>query len=399
MFPFPELIKVFVHKIGESESKSIISTYLLDRQFKLMEKPSRAKMKQKHVELQGGDEEDNDSAEEERDLERYDDEDDDDISELKPELIVPLDRKTGELLLEIEDLPESFKAMKLKDKLLEGLDEYGIDEPYPIIQVSNDFLTNKRDCLIRTVPGSEADRITLYCMSILQCIEIDEDKPIKCQAVILCPSSGAIEQAFECITVMGAALNVEVFGAIENFLSDEDKEILDVGVHVVIGTPKLMSLLCTDKLIDPNDLTFVVIDSAEKMAEAGYIEDIADTFQKIPEPKLKADEWDKAILEEGRRRIQTQLAIFCTVVTSETESLARKYTKDLLYLSYMDSKEYAIMHDEEYYGSSDEDDIDDEDIDDEDDDDDDDDDDEEEDSDKYSDYDDNDDDDDTESDE
>ena len=124
MFPFPELIKVFVHKIGESESKSIISTYLLDRQFKLMEKPSRAKMKQKHVELQGGDEEDNDSAEEERDLERYDDEDDDDISELKPELIVPLDRKTGELLLEIEDLPESFKAMKLKDKLLEGLDEY-----------------------------------------------------------------------------------------------------------------------------------------------------------------------------------------------------------------------------------------------------------------------------------
>ena len=41
---------------------------------------------------------------------------------------------------------------------------------------------------------------------------------------------------------------------------------------------------------------------------------------------------------------------------------------------YMDSKEYAIMHDEEYYGSSDEDDIDDEDIDDEDDDDDDDDD-------------------------
>merc|ERR1711871_776949 len=198
---------------------------------------------------------------------------------------------------------------------------------------------------------------------------------------------------------MGAEFNVEVFGAIENFLSDEDKQILISGVHVVIGTPKLMSLLCTNNIIYPEDLTLVVIDSAEEMFEAGYIEDIADTFHTIPEAKLRADEWDTAILVEGRRRIQAQLAIFCTVVTAETESLARKYTKDLLYLSYVDSKEYAMMHDEEYYGSSDEDDIDDEDIDDEDDDDDDDDDDEEEDSDKYSDYDDNDDDDDTESDE
>ena len=64
---------------------------------------------------------------------------------------------------------------------------------------------------------------------------------------------------------------------------------------------------------------------------------------------------EKAILEEGRRRIQTQLAIFCTDVTAETELLARKYSKDLLYLSYMDSKEYAILHNESYYGSSDDD--------------------------------------------
>ena len=353
-----DLIRVFVHKIGESESKSIISTYLLDRQFKLLEKTSGAKAKQNHAEaLHGGIElgEGSDTEDDEKDLERYDDDDCGGVDDLTPELIVPLDKKTGELLLEIEDLPLTFEAMKLKENLLVGLDEYGIDEPFPIVQVSADFLINKRDCLIRTIPGSEADRITLYCMSILQCIETNDNVPITCQAIILCPSGEVIEQVFECITVMGAPLDVEVFGAVENFLSVDDKDILFAGVHVVIGTPKLISLLCTEKIINPEDLTFVVIDSAEEMFEGGYIEDIADTFHSIPEAKLKADEWDKAILEEGRRRIQTQLAIFCTDVTAETELLARKYSKDLLYLSYMDSKEYAILHNESYYGSSDDD--------------------------------------------
>ena len=352
-----DLIKVFVQKIGESESKSIISTYLLDRQFKLLEKPSRAKVKQNFAEPQrgGGIEADvgSDTEDDDKELERYED-DNSAIDELRPELIVPLDRKTGELLLEIEDLPLTFEAMKLKEELLIGLDEYGIEEPFPILQVSTDFLINKRDCLIRTIPGSEVDRIVLYCMSILQCIETSNNVPITCQAIILCPSGEVIEKVFDCITTMGAPLDVEVFGAVENFLSDDDKEILDAGVHVVIGTPKLMSLLCADKIINPDNLTFVVIDSAEEMSEAGYMEDIADTFHTIPEAKLKADEWDKAILEEGRRRIQTQLAILCTNVTAETELLARKYSKDLLYLSYMDSKEYASVHNENYYESSDE---------------------------------------------
>ena len=52
-----------------------------------------------------------------------------------------------------------------------------------------------------------------------------------------------------------------------------------------------------------------------------------DLFQCIPEAPLSADEWDKAILEEGRRRIRTQLCIFSTDVTPEVETMVRRYTK------------------------------------------------------------------------
>ena len=111
------------------------------------------------------------------------------------------------------------------------------------------------------------------------------------------------------------------------------------------------------------------------MSEAGYMDDIAECFGNIPELPLSAEEWDKTIFEEGRRRIRNQLMIFTSDVSESVQTLAKRYTKsNLMYLSFMNSKEFARHNGEKYAGSSDseDDDDDDEDDDDEDDDDDDD---------------------------
>ena len=89
------------------------------------------------------------------------------------------------------------------------------------------------------------------------------------------------------------------------------------------------------------------------MEEVGFVQDIADAFSNIPEAPLSADEWDKDILEEGRRRIRTQLMIFGCDMTDSVHGIARRYTKDLLYLSFMSSKEYAIHRGEKWDGSDD----------------------------------------------
>lgn len=98
--------------------------------------------------------------------------------------------------------------MGLKEGVLQGIDDYGLDVPAPILQVSTDFLVHERDCLIRTTSDGNADRIALYCLSILQNIDTESEK-IECQALILCPTGDVIEQVFECITTMGGALGVE----------------------------------------------------------------------------------------------------------------------------------------------------------------------------------------------
>ena len=90
-------------------------------------------------------------------------------------------------------------------------------------------------------------------MTILQRIDTQSDK-ILCQSIILCPNAEVIEQVFECLTTMGAGLKIEVFGAVENFLSEDDEEIFEVGVHVVIATPKLISFLLKENFVDAKEL-------------------------------------------------------------------------------------------------------------------------------------------------
>ena len=53
---------------------------------------------------------------------------------------------------------------------------------------------------------------------------------------------------------MGAALKIEVFGAVENYITEEDKELFELGVHVVIATPKLISVLMKEKYVKAVDL-------------------------------------------------------------------------------------------------------------------------------------------------
>lgn len=87
-----------------------------------------------------------------------------------------------------------------------------------------------------------SDRIALYCMSVLQRIDTTAE-PIQCQAIILCPSGDVVESVFGTLTTMGGPSKIEVFGAVDDFLSEEDAEVFEIGVHVVIAMPALVSTL------------------------------------------------------------------------------------------------------------------------------------------------------------
>jgi superfamily II DNA/RNA helicase len=79
-------------------------------------------------------------------------------------------------------------------------------------------------------------------MAILQQIDT-ETVPISCQAIILCPSGEVVEQVFDALTRMGGPSGIEVFGAVDDSLSEEDVEVFEIGVHVVIAMPSLVSTL------------------------------------------------------------------------------------------------------------------------------------------------------------
>lgn len=158
-----DLIKIFVAKVGESESKSMISTYLLDRQFHMLTKskaPTPASGVAAAAAALSGPA---NPLEEILGEESEDEVEDPQSTVLTPELVVPIDVKTGlansifnalsrqtlfsltacmcrtgEMLLEgIEDMPESFEDMTLREEVLAGVRECGLLDVCPLIQVYN----------------------------------------------------------------------------------------------------------------------------------------------------------------------------------------------------------------------------------------------------------------------
>ena len=90
-----DLIKIFVAKVGESESKSMISTYLLDRQFQMLTK-SKTPIPASGVAVAVATLKGPANPLEEILKEESEDEAEDPQSNvLTPELVVPIDVKTG----------------------------------------------------------------------------------------------------------------------------------------------------------------------------------------------------------------------------------------------------------------------------------------------------------------
>jgi len=99
-----DLIKIFVAKVGESESKSMISTYLLDRQFNMITKskaPTAASGVAAAAQALSGPVNHLDAVVGEDDEEEAEEGENENLT---PELVIPIDIKTGIALCDFSKL-------------------------------------------------------------------------------------------------------------------------------------------------------------------------------------------------------------------------------------------------------------------------------------------------------
>jgi translation initiation factor 4A len=176
-----------------------------------------------------------------------------------------------------DEVADSFDEMGLSEKLLRGIYGYGFEKPSAIQQRAIIPCIKKNDVIAQAQSGT--GKTATFSIAILQQINIDV---IDCQALILAPTRELATQIQKVVMSLGEYLNVECHACIGGTNIREDIRRLEVGCHIVVGTPGRVHDMISRKVLRPNSIKIFVLDEADEMLSRGFKDQIQDVFKELP---------------------------------------------------------------------------------------------------------------------
>jgi len=103
----------------------------------------------------------------------------------------------------------------------------------------------------------------------------------ECQALILAPTRELAQQIQKVVMSLGDYMGAQCHACIGGTSVREDMRKLDVGQHIVVGTPGRVFDMISRKVLRPNDIKQFVLDEADEMLSRGFKDQIYDVFRHL----------------------------------------------------------------------------------------------------------------------
>ena len=177
---------------------------------------------------------------------------------------------------------ENFKELGLIDELLLAIKQSGFMEPTRIQELTLPLILGGRDLLIEAQTGS--GKTACFALPILQQISLNKQIDKKSiQALILTPTrelalqvSGAFYRFGEFLTSKVSTLTIIGGESIE-----QQTRALEDGVDIVVATPGRLLDLIGQKVLNLNDIKFLVLDEADKILDLGFAAELDLVLSEI----------------------------------------------------------------------------------------------------------------------
>ncbi|MEX0684531.1 MAG: DEAD/DEAH box helicase [Balneolales bacterium] len=176
----------------------------------------------------------------------------------------------------------SFIDFKLNEKVEMGLKDVGFDKPTPIQEKCIPLILEGHDVLASAQTGT--GKTAAFVLPILH--HIINNKKTGIQALILTPTRELAQQIDEQFFSLGyhtGLTTVTVYGGGGGYSQQE--KALKKGVNIVVATPgRLLDHIKTGSF-DFNNLSFLVLDEADRMLDMGFIPDVQRIIKALPEKR------------------------------------------------------------------------------------------------------------------
>jgi ATP-dependent RNA helicase DeaD len=180
--------------------------------------------------------------------------------------------------------PSGFDDLGLAAPILAAVREVGYESPSPIQRAAIPPLLEGKDVLGQAQTGT--GKTAAFALPLLSRLDLKLAHP---QILVLTPTRELAIQVAEAMQTYARHLKgfhvLPVYGGQG---MDFQLKQLRRGVHVVVGTPGRIQDHLRRKTLKLDRLSAVVLDEADEMLRMGFIEDVEDILEHMPEEKQVA---------------------------------------------------------------------------------------------------------------
>lgn len=172
----------------------------------------------------------------------------------------------------------SFEDLEIDPEIIRGLFGYGFETPSPIQKKGIVPFLKGHDIIAQAQSGT--GKTATFSLGVLG--RLDKNKR-ESQALILAHTRELALQINNVFNQLGKYLNLTVNVSIKGVsVNDNIKELQD-NPHVIIGTPGRIIDMINKRALSVSTLKMLVMDEADEMLSQGFIDQIRDIFQYMPQ--------------------------------------------------------------------------------------------------------------------
>ncbi|MFT6863862.1 MAG: ATP-independent RNA helicase DbpA [Akkermansiaceae bacterium] len=178
----------------------------------------------------------------------------------------------------------SFEALELSSALTTVVHDLGYTRPTPIQIEAIPALLAGRNIIAQSQTGS--GKTAAFALPILQGIEVDRRQ---LQALVICPTRELTAQVGRELRKLGRAhRSLQVLELVGGQPSRPQRDSLERGVHIAIGTPGRLLDHLKRGFMTPDSIKIVVLDEADRMLDMGFSDDVRQIISFLPQDRQTA---------------------------------------------------------------------------------------------------------------
>ncbi|MCD7978587.1 MAG: DEAD/DEAH box helicase [Tannerellaceae bacterium] len=177
-----------------------------------------------------------------------------------------------------------FDELNLEDAVLDGLDAMNFLETTPVQELTIPVILEGKDLIACAQTGT--GKTAAYVLPLINELSRGEHPQDAVNAIIMAPTrelAQQIDQQIEGFSYFIPVSAVAVYGGTDGVAWEQQRRGMEQGADIVIATPGRLISHIKLGTVDLSQVSYFVLDEADRMLDMGFYDDIMQIYKQLPE--------------------------------------------------------------------------------------------------------------------